>query len=386
MTVNGKLDRRALPEPDFGGGPVTADREPADDVERTCAPRSPRSSVLPGSARTTTSSPSAATASSPPGSCGPRARPDSTSAPRTCSPTGPRRGWPASRARHRRRSAPTPGCCATCSGSARDVDRARARAVGGARAPHRRLADVPLQRRALLPVRLRRRRGPPAVTRPAAASTSCRPVCSPWTAPWTASGSGTRWPGWSRPRRCCGWGSPPTTAVARSRSSGVTSPTCRCRSCPWRPWTVPARPPSRSGRAPSRSTRPPPCPVPPAPRCTPDGRRDRLVLTNHFQLFDGASAMRVVDAASPLHDGGESPAAARLRHVPALDRRPGREDLARVCGERPTPTSPPRPWSRARSSGPSPNPRPGLGPGSGSRCPTGSGSSPPGTGSPSTPS
>ncbi|GAA1384669.1 hypothetical protein GCM10009613_15840 [Pseudonocardia kongjuensis] len=51
------------------------------------------------------------------------------------------------------------------------------------------------------------------------------------------------------------------------------------------------------------------------------GGRDQLVLTNHFQLFDGASAMRVADRLLTLYDGGEPPAA------------PGYDDFLRWTSE-----------------------------------------------------
>ncbi|MEK6466880.1 amino acid adenylation domain-containing protein [Pseudonocardia alni] len=73
----------------------------------------------------------------------------------------------------------------------------------------------------------------------------------------------------------------------------------------------------------------------------PDGR-DRLVLTNHFQLFDGASAMRVADRLLTLHDGGEPPAApgydTYLRWTADQDEKTSREVWARAYADLTAPT------------------------------------------------
>ncbi len=63
FTVNGKLDRAALPAPVFGGS--EGSRAPSGERERPCAGSSPRSWGSRRWAWTTTSSPWAATASSP---------------------------------------------------------------------------------------------------------------------------------------------------------------------------------------------------------------------------------------------------------------------------------------------------------------------------------
>nr|AGS49831.1 long-chain-fatty-acid--CoA ligase [uncultured bacterium esnapd16.2] len=54
LTVNGKVDRAALPAPELGGKP--AGREPRTEAERVCATCSPRSSEWTGPAPTTASS------------------------------------------------------------------------------------------------------------------------------------------------------------------------------------------------------------------------------------------------------------------------------------------------------------------------------------------
>ena len=73
LTVNGKIDRRALPHPLRQPGARGRLRRAANEVERISPMRSRRGSVLSGSASTTTSLPSAATRSGHPGSVPARA-------------------------------------------------------------------------------------------------------------------------------------------------------------------------------------------------------------------------------------------------------------------------------------------------------------------------